>query len=173
MYSFKEGITPSSYKEEDMSNLVEQGFFKNGSITSDGEKLMRTLDSYFIKLKKKTASSIMGKDYLEKVKSYREIFPAKKLPSGVPARNNVKILTENFRWFFNEFDYNWDEVLKATERYVKEYSSNEYLYMQNSQFFISKQDKHRVKSSKLADYCDMIRDNVKSDDDFHFKEKVV
>ena len=173
LYSLKEGIRPSIYIEQDMVNLINQGFYKSPNITDHGKKLMRSLDNYFIKAKKKTAADIMGKDYLENVKKYREAFPTGKLPSGVPARNNVKILTENFRWFFDEFDYNWDEVLKATARYVKEYSSNEYLYMQNSQFFISKQDKHRVKSSKLADYCDMIRDNVKSDDDFHFKEKVV
>ena len=56
--------------------------------------------------------------------------------------------------------------------YVNEYSANNYLYMQNSQYFISKQDKHRVKRSQLADYCDMIREGVEIDTK-HFKEKVV
>ena len=56
--------------------------------------------------------------------------------------------------------------------YVNEYQRNNYMYMQNSQYFISKQDKHKVKTSKLADYCDMIRDGISIESD-HFKEKVV
>ena len=44
--------------------------------------------------------------------------------------------------------------------------------MNNSQYFISKQDKHRVKSSTLADYCDMIRDGIDTEEQ-SFKEKVV
>jgi len=33
-------------------------------------------------------------------------------------------------------------------------------------------DKHKVKHSKLADYCDMIKDGVQTKQ-HHFKEKVV
>lgn len=172
LYSLKEGVRPSTYLEEDMVNLIDQGYYKDSSITADGKKLMRTLDNYFTKAKKKTAASLMGKDYLENVKRYREAFPAMKLPSGVPARNNIKILTENFRWFFDEFDYSWEEVHKATEMYVGYYRERDWKYMQNSQYTITKQDKHRVKTSKLADYCDMIRDGI-SHDEFYFKDKVV
>ena len=44
--------------------------------------------------------------------------------------------------------------------------------MKTSQYFIAKEGKNKVKSSDLADYCDMIRDGVQPDND-HFKEKVV
>ena len=89
------------------------------------------------------------------------------------ARNNIKILTENFRWFFTEFEYSWDEVIEATKHYVNEFRLKDYKYMQNSQFFISKQDKHKVKTSKLADYCDLIKDGVDPEDNFYFKDRVV
>ena len=56
--------------------------------------------------------------------------------------------------------------------YVNEYRDKQYMYMQNSQYFISKQDKHKVKTSKLADYCDMIKDGVTTEEDY-FKEKVI
>jgi hypothetical protein len=56
--------------------------------------------------------------------------------------------------------------------YVNEYRDAEYMYMQTSQYFISKQDKHRVKHSTLADYCDMIRDGIDTEQQT-FKEKVV
>jgi len=44
--------------------------------------------------------------------------------------------------------------------------------MKTSQYFISKQDKSKVRTSDLADYCDMVRDGVEPEDT-HFKEKVV
>ena len=92
--------------------------------------------------------------------------------AGKPARNNVKALGENFRWFFETYDYSWDEIIKATRMYVNEYRDKDYLYMQTSQYFISKQDKHRVKHSTLADYCDMIIDGIDTEEE-HFKENVV
>jgi hypothetical protein len=141
-------------------------------ITPKGRALMVKYDNYFAINKKKTTQQLLGKEGTINVKDYREIFPASKLPSGVPARNNVKILTENFRWFFSEYDYSWEEIIKATKMYVNEFRDKQYLYMQNSQYFISKQDKHKVKTSKLADYCDMIREGVTTEDD-HFKERVV
>jgi GH18 family chitinase len=62
--------------------------------------------------------------------------------------------------------------MKATKMYVNEYRDADYLYMQTSQYFISKQDKHKVKHSRLADYCDLIIEGINTEDD-HFKEKVV
>ena len=141
-------------------------------MTPEAKAFCARLDNYFVKAKKKTDIQLMGKDFNNMIHTYREIFPAKKLPSGKPARNNVKALGENFRWFFSEHDYTWAEILQATRMYVNEYRDKEYLYMQNSQYFISKQDKHKVKTSKLADYCDMIRDGVTTEEE-HFKEKVV
>ena len=101
------------------------------------------------------------------------MFPKKKLPSGKLARNNVNTLIDNFKWFFSTYDYTWDDILNATKLYIKEYRNNDWQYMKTSQYFISKQDKHKVKVSELADYCDMIRDGVSTDDEDHFKERVV
>ena len=56
---------------------------------------------------------------------------------------------------------------------VNYYKNKDYLYMKTSQYFICKQDKHKVKHSELADYCDMVRDGVSTDVIEHFKEKVV
>ena len=56
--------------------------------------------------------------------------------------------------------------------YVNEYRDAGSMYMQTSQYFICKQDKHRVKHSTLADYCDMIVEGVSTEED-HFKENVV
>ena len=173
LFAFNEGITPYTWGEFDIKSLIEEGYInQDNSITAEGEKVIATLNNYFTVNKKKTNRQLLGKSGNLNIEQYRNIFPKGKLPSGVPARNNVKILTENFRWFFAEYDYSWEEIIKATKMYVNEYQRNNYLYMQNSQYFISKQDKHKVKTSKLADYCDMIRDGISTESD-HFKEKVV
>ena len=65
-----------------------------------------------------------------------------------------------------------DEVIDETSMYVNSYRDNDYMYMKTSQYFISKQDKSKVRTSDLADYCDMVRDGVEPEDT-HFKEKVV
>lgn len=160
----------------DKQALLDQGFIEYVDnvykLTRHGRLLIISLDNYFIKAKKKTDLQLMGKDFLDKINTYREIFPAKKLPSGKLARNNVKALAENFRWFFETYDYTWDDIIKATKMYVNEYRDKEYLYMQTSQYFISKQDKHRVKHSTLADYCDMLLEGINTEDE-HFKENVV
>ena len=172
LFSIHNKTTPSSYEKSDYDVLIELGYIKDKKITTSGMKLINYLDSYFTVQKKKTEKELLGEEGLKNIKTYRELFPKGKLPSGVPARNNVKILTENFRWFFGEYDYTWEEVLNATRMYVNEYRANNYLYMNNSQYFISKQDKHKVKTSKLSDYCDMIRDGVSTEQEY-FKEKVV
>jgi hypothetical protein len=173
LFAFDEGVTPSDCDLTDTVALYNEGYINNkNEITPEGRKVIVTLNNYFTVNKKKTTKQLLGKSGALNIDQYRNIFPKGKLPSGVPARNNAKILTENFRWFFAEYDYTWEEVIKAAKMYVNEYQKNNYLYMQNSQYFISKQDKHKVKTSKLADYCDMIRDGISTEDD-HFKEKVV
>jgi len=172
LFGYHEGITPSTYLLCDANKLSDLGYIKNNEITDEGQKIIAMLDNYFTVHKKKTEKQLLGKSGQLNIDQYRNIFPKGKLPSGVPARNNVKILSENFRWFFSEYNYTWEEIIKATRMYVNEYQKNNYMYMQNSQYFISKQDKHKVKTSKLADYCDMIRDGISTEED-HFKERVV
>lgn len=177
LYSMKEKTSVPILKfENELPKLIEEGFLVEEEsvykLTDKAKKLIIKLDNYFIKAKKKTNIQLMGKDYAQKIEEYRMIFPAGKIPSGKPARNNVKALGEAFRWFFETYDHTWEAVIKATKMYVNEYRSSNYMYMQTSQYFICKQDKHRVKHSTLADYCDMVNDGVQTEV-HHFKEKVV
>tara|TARA_R100000742_G_C4270104_1_gene88753 strand:- start:579 stop:1175 length:597 start_codon:yes stop_codon:yes gene_type:complete len=178
LFGMKKGVSvsPKNTRADDKQHLISIGYLEemNGvyKLTPEAKAFLVRLDNYFIKAKKKTDIQLMGKDFVDKINKYRETFPAKKLPSGKPARNNVKALGEAFRWFFETYDYSWDEIHKATSMYVNEYRDKDYLYMQTSQYFISKQDKHKVKHSTLADYCDMILEGVSTEED-HFKENVV
>jgi len=177
LYSMKEKTQASLLKSKDeLPGLIENDFVIEEDsvykITDKAKKLITKLDNYFIKAKKKTNIQLMGKDYNKMIEDYRNVFPAGKLPSGKPARQNVRALGESFRWFFETYDHDWEIIMKATKMYVNEYRATDYLYMMTSQYFVSKQDKHRVKHSALADYCDMIKDGVQTEV-HHFKEKVV
>lgn len=166
--------------ETNISELFKKGYIlikqvsgKNVlSITDKGKDFIKEINLTVKAANKKSNSEVMGDDFLEKIKQYREIFPAIKLPSGKPARNNTKALSDGFKWFFEAYDYTWDDVFAATKMYVAEYRENNYLYMMTSQYFISKQDKNKVRKSELADYCDMIREGVSTEGN-HFKENVV
>jgi len=177
LYGIKEKIAiPQIDQYKEVKGLMRTGLVTVNktkvTVTDKGKKLIVKYDNHFVLAKKKTNSQLMGKNFLDNIKSYRELFPAKKLPSGKLARVNIKTLTSVFNWFFMEYDYTWQEVLKATAQYVNEYEDKDYKYMKTSQYFITKEDKTKTRHSELADYCDMVREGIESDDD-HFKEKVV
>ena len=152
--------------------LMNEDLETGCELSDDGIRLKIKYNNYFIKGKKKTNSILMGKEYIKKVEEWRELWPAKKLPSGKPARTNVRTLTNNFKWFFENYDYSWDEIFKATNKYIDQYELTDYLYMKTSQYFIAKSDSSRVKISELADCCDMLKEGL-DDDITHFKEKIV
>ena len=162
MYGIKNSISfPNNpqAKQYDVGQLIKLGLlaFKEGAKGLKGARPFKAL----------------GENYTEFLKLYREAFPKGKLPSGKPARVNMRTLENCFRWFFETYDYTWDEVAQATLMYVSEYEDKEYMYMKTSQYFVCKQDKHKVKHSELADYCDMVRDGIQPDTNEPFKEKVV
>lgn len=176
LFGIKQGVSLPQVTNDDKLALEKLGYLilDNGKYTMSAEakSLIVHLDNYFTKAKKKTDAQLMGQNFVDKINIYREVFPNIKLPSGKPARVNVKMLSESFRWLFETYDYTWEQIIKATKMYVNEYRDAQYMYMQTSQYFICKQDKHKVKSSTLADYCDMIRDGVETESK-HFKENVI
>ena len=109
-------------------------------------------------------------DYVEK---YVMLFPKGKLPSGKQARADRRNLKANFIWFFKNYKYDWDTILKATALYVDEYERKNYLYMRTSQYFISKMNPDKSRESELANYCAQIISGDYQDDSNHFSEKVV
>ena len=174
LYGIKKSLSlPLPDNKSDVQQLKSLGFIEqDGSLSIYANKVIARFENYFVKAKKRTSIQLMGKEFLKRINEYRDIFPAGKLPSGKPARVNVKTLENSFRWFFENYDFSWDEVIDATSMYVNSYRDNDYMYMKTSQYFISKQDKSKVRTSDLADYCDMVRDGVEPEDT-HFKEKVV
>ena len=174
LYGIKKSLSlPLPKYKEEINRLKELKYLDTeGSITPEGKKVIVRFENYFVKAKKRTSIQLMGKEFLKRINEYRDIFPAGKLPSGKPARVNAKSLENSFRWFFENYDVAWDEIIDATKMYVNNFESQNYMYMKTSQYFIVKTDKNKVKTSDLMDYVEMIRDGVELDDN-HFKEKVV
>ena len=133
---------------------------------------MEEINSFFKKTKKKTTTDLIGKDYTSKLQEYVEIFPNRKLPSGKYARVTIKNLETAFKWFFENYNYDWNIVIAATEKYVDEFSIRNFEFMRTAQYFIRKQGIDKTYESDLANYCDIII-NGSDEEQVYFKERIV
>jgi translation initiation factor 2 beta subunit (eIF-2beta)/eIF-5 len=116
----------------------------------------------------------MGEDFDKRIDEYLEIFPKFKLPSGKYARTDKKNLENNFRWFFENHNYDWETVINATKMYVDEYERQGYKYMRTSQYFIRKQNSaEKSFESELANYCEVYQNGGGDYTETHFSERVV
>lgn len=159
LHCIKEKIVPNKFvnKSLEVKRLQQNNWLKdNLDLTSKSLIFMEEIGGYFKKSKKKSAKAIMGDDFIICIKSYNQIFPSKKLGSGKYARVNAKNLEPGFRWFFENFDYSWETIYKATNKYVKDYELQNYNYMRTSQYFIRKQNVDKTWESDLANYCEMV-----------------
>jgi hypothetical protein len=151
---------PRSINVSSESRILEiDGYLKNKKITEKGKKVIKDISAKYQIEENKVVKKKLGMtpEDLIKINEYRELFPRGVLPSQVPARVPVKELEKKFIWFFNNYSYEWDAVIKATKKYISEFKVNNYLYMKNSGYFISKLEKNGIVSA-LASYCDMVVD---------------
>ena len=130
------------------------------------------IDGYFKKSKKKTSKDLMGYNFMQNIEAYVNIFPNKKLSSGKYARVPAKNLENAFRWFFDTYNYNWETIFQATQKYVLEYESKNYDYMRTAQYFLRKQNIDKSWDSDLATYCEFLKDTPDEDKDM-FSELIV
>jgi hypothetical protein len=158
-------IQPTSIINQDkvFESCKEKGLISENSIITDaGLIILNDFQTFLVKTKKKVASEILGDNFLDKVKEYREIFPSKRLPSGQLGRQSVQELKDKFIWFFKTYpEYDWDLILDATDYYNDVFRRKNYMYMATSSNFIKKTEITKEVSSKLADYCQQLIDNPK------------
>ena len=174
LYCIKEKIVVGTFvnKELECKRLQSDEWLSDSlEITSKSLIFITEIEGYFRKTKKKTAVDLLGKNFIDNIKNYNEIFPNKKLSSGKYARVNPKTLENAFRWFFENYDYSWDTIISATKKYVDEYSVRRYEYMRTSQYFIRKQNTDKTWDSDLATYCELINNGEDELIDY-FKERV-
>jgi hypothetical protein len=173
LYCIKNNTKPNNFINSSLAvtKLKQEGWLdENLQLTSKSIIFTTEIDGYFKKAKKKTTKDLLGDNFTNNIKFYVEIFPNRKLSSGKYARVNPKNLENSFRWFFENYDYDWDMIFKATKKYIYDYSLKNYEYMRTSQYFIRKQNTDKSYDSELADYCNMI-DNVLDDEVVFIKER--
>jgi hypothetical protein len=171
----REKVKPNNFVNASLecSRLQSDGWLtKDLQLTSKSLIFIEEISGYFKKSKKKTSKDLMGAGFLQKIQEYVNIFPNRKLSSGKYARTTPKNLEVGFRWFFENYDYDWDIIIKATERYVEEYEVRNYDYMRTSQYFLRKQNNDKSFESDLANYCELITSNPE-EHQVYFKEKIV
>jgi len=173
LYSICNKIKPYKYVNSslEVTKLKQEGWLEEDlSLSSKSIIFITEIDGFFKKAKKKTTKDLLGNNFTDNIQKYVEIFPNRKLSSGKYARVNPKNLENSFRWFFENYDYDWDMIFKAAKKYIYDYSLKNYEYMRTSQYFIRKQNTDKTYDSELADYCNMI-DNVLDDEVVFIKER--
>ena len=147
--------------EEELLKLKKDKWITNDNkITDKAKRLINEVNALFKKVKKKTNDKIMGNNYNEKIDEYNQLFPKMKLPTGKASRSSKSNLENAFRWFFQNHDYDWETVLKATNAYLTERKLNEWKFTRNSQYFIRKQVIDKTWESSLANWCLIIEDGL-------------
>ena len=175
LYCIKENLIPhnSINKELECKRLqMNQWLSESFELTDKSIIFIIEIDGYFKKSKKKTSKDLMGYNFMQNIEAYVNIFPNKKLSSGKYARVPAKNLENAFRWFFDTYNYNWETIFQATQKYVLEYESKNYHYMRTAQYFIRKQNIDKSFESDLATYCEIIRSGD-DEEQVYFSERVV
>jgi hypothetical protein len=154
------------------SNERVKPFITNGKLNDKAVRLIENIDKLFGSMKKIKSATALGDNADQYLETYISIFPTQKLPNGKYARGNKKNIQENFIWFFQEYNYDWDVIIKATEKYVQEYQRQNYQYMRTAMYFIKKViDGTSV--SELANYCDIVQNNTDYIEERFIKTRVV
>lgn len=172
----RKGLTPSQYyalvcihentasKNVDIHKIIQSlpqqwviiTIGRDYILTNRSKKLIREVEKIFTDSSTNAAASVIGEDYEAKLLEYLHTFPAIKLGSGKYARTTVNNLKAAFKWFFKNYDYDWETILTATELYVETFARDNYKYMRTSQYFIRKQELDKSYISELAEYCETI-----------------
>jgi len=175
LHCIKEKVVPKRFvnKELECKRLQSDAWLTGDlQLTSKSIIFMEEIGGYFKRTTKKVSKDLMGAEFMQKIQEYVDIFPNRKLPSGKYAKTTAKNLESAFRWLFDTYDFSWELILEATEKYVKDYELRNFDYMRTSQYFIRKQNIDKSFESELANYCELIKTNPDVDQ-VYFTEDVV
>lgn len=175
LYCMRENVASLNINMHLELRMLEQDGWINDKqdLQPKAQSLLAKVESFFKIQKKKTSSQLLGKDFVDNMTKYNELFPKIKGGSGKYIRSSIKNVETNFRWFFNEHAYSWETVLAATDKYIEEQERDNYKYIRTSKYFIRKQDASRMNNSDLADYCERIEQGDDTQEPKIFTEKVV
>lgn len=140
-------------------------------IEPKGVSFISKMDSYFNIQNKKSNNALMGDNFEVNAEKYNNIFPRMKLGSNKPARAPIKEILTAFKWFFDEYTYDWETIIQAASMYIESERAKGFKFTRTSKYFIRKQDQDKSWTSDLASYCDLVLNGEDFEED-DFKAKV-
>ncbi len=132
--------------------LLEQAGYAKTSVSKPAEKI---------------------KDVASKAEQYNELFPRSKAGSGSYMRSNPKDVGVALSWFMLNYPYDWDTIIQATSRYLDEEEIKGFKYTSTSRYFIKKMDGNKTITSKLADWCEIVKNGEDIIERPNFSDKAV
>jgi len=180
LYCINESMSPpliNMYQE--LRYLVVNDWVKDNTsatgpsyeLTVKAHTIITKVGSYLGVQVKAAMNTIMGDEFNKNCETYNNIFPRMKLPSNKAARAPIKEIITAFKWFFENYDYDWEIIHAATEAYIDAEKSKNFRYTRTSKYFIRKQDTDKSWSSDLAAFCELIK-NGEEFEDPKFTDKV-
>jgi len=151
---------------------VKGWILEDGRLSAKAIRIVKEINGFFKRSKRKTDKVVMGDDFDNHVTKYNELFPKKKLNTGKLARSSKNNLVPAFRWFFENTDFTWEEIIGATSSYLDDREDNNWNFTINSQYFIRKQELDKSWKSELSNWCLAFRDGSDKPEKSHFTEKV-
>jgi hypothetical protein len=157
-------IKPSKLINEEAEKMIciQKGFIDlDCHLSITATQMLAEYDTFLDKTKKKVAKEVLGENFMEKVNTYRQLFPKIRFPSGSLARQSTNELKDKFIWFFKTFpEYDWELVFDATDYYLYLKKQVDYQYAVTSSYFIKKTETlTKETKSILADYCQQLLDD--------------
>jgi hypothetical protein len=123
----------------DLARLEFLGFIKD----TEGQVILR---SKAIKLLERGVIP-QNSDVSDWIDEFRSLFKGKK----IGAMGDRKACVKKMAKFLEEYpEATKEKILISTERYINSERKNNYMYLQRADYFISKQDKGKDDSSRLA-----------------------
>jgi hypothetical protein len=174
LWAIREKLTtPLINTDLELRRLKREGYLlEDNSLTADSKRIVKEVEAYFKVSKKKTSGQLMGTDFAENMKTYNECYPNIKLPSGQAARSAMGNLEPAFRWFFINYEFSWETIIKATNLYLDERERENWNYTRKSQYFVRKQNPDKSWDSLLADFCMQVENGTQDPSNKSFPEKV-
>ena len=171
LWCIRAGIAPSMVNVAMEMRIMGLDWIDGNELTGKALSLLMEIDENFKDKKSKSDVELMGENWREKIAEYRLIFQDGKLPSGKYARDTVKNMEPCFRWFFNNYEFDWDTIMKATKKYCADHEVDN-KYQRTSKYFIVKSD-GGAKSSDLGTYCEKVITGGGEEEEPFFRTRVV
>jgi len=157
-------------KEEILEKIPK--LYYDQKLTEEAIKVLISIDDLFAPKKKLKIEELLGPNFAENIERYNQMFPKEKIDDRF-MRNSQRNLEVNFRWFFENNSFTWEQIFNATDLMLKEFRMKNYKYMRNSLYFIKKQDAGRMILSDLATYCERHSNSGDYVPETFFKTKVI